>query len=454
MEKILYKYGLWVLLGATACNDFLEIEPQEEIPTELALTKSGIVEGTLISAYADLNSDDFLGERVKLYSELSSENYNFDAVTIDLTDFEGQVISRTTNSFNKDVSSLWINGYSAIAKSNNVLGALADNLIEDKVLTEEEKNSWQGEALFIRAVAHFEIVRLFAKPFSARPDSDLGIPIRIKSLVEDEKIPRSTVAAVYDRVIMDLKAAAVLLPANNGNRATSWAAKAYLARVYFNQLNYGEAFSTAQDIIDNSGFNLEGNALTAFKNRGNTPPEGGVILQAINESGFNSKFAASGNNTYPLSSGTGSISELITSDPNDFRATLVTTNARGNQFTTKWDDGGVNIPLIRFAEILLIHAESSLLKASADLDAARSSFDMVRGFSVTPYSPTSLAGDDLIGAIRDERRIELIGEGERYHDLKRLMSDDIRGLPYDDEGLLLTIPLEETSGNQDLNQNG
>lgn len=460
MKRINYIFVL-LTFCSFSCNDFLEVVPRTQIPSEAALTNGKNVEATLLSAYGDLASDDFLGLRVRFYSELLADNIALDEVTLSSTDFTGQVALRNTNILNKDVDNVWVAAYRAIAKSNNVIGAIDDGLITDNT-TAAKKNEWKAEALFIRAVAHFELVRLFGKPFSSAPATDLGVPLRIKSLTQDEKLPRATVAQVYDQVIADLVAAAAALPENNGNRADEFAAKGYLARVYFNKLDYAKAFETSKEIID-AKQSLSGTPLTPFRNNGNVEPNGEVLFQLV--SGGNS-FGAfrpasnqwSVNKNYELSFGN------LAERSDDFRfADMLVKGAR--TFSTKWDANVINPPIIRLAEIYLIHAESAAAKTPVDLSAAAASYNTVRKFADQTF-PTAVfaTADAALSAIREERRAELLFEGDRYHELKRLKTasfGEIRvgqnvireAKPFNDASWLLKIPVSETSGNPAIVQN-
>ncbi len=219
MKKILYLF-IPLFVGLSSCEDFLEVDPKTQIPTEAALTNGRNIESTLISAYSDIVGDDFLGLRIRLYSELLSDNIALNEVTLSSTDFTGQVALRNTNILNKDVDNVWSAGYRAISKANAVINAIESDLITDNT-TEADKSKWIAESKFIRAVAHFELVRLFGKPYSANPSTDLGIPIRIVSLTADEKQPRATVAQVYTQVVNDLVAAADLLPVSRRRFSTS-----------------------------------------------------------------------------------------------------------------------------------------------------------------------------------------------------------------------------------------
>ncbi len=467
MKKITYKllFCAWTLFGFTSCNSFLELKPITELPADNALTNGKNVEATLASGYGNLASGDFLGERVQTYSELSSDNIALNEIAFSATDFTGQVAFRNTNILNKDVDNLWQTAYRAIGRANAVIDAIDKSLITDGTAITTQK-IWKAEALFIRAVAHFELVRLYAKPFSAGSGNP-GVPLRLKYLSADEKLSRATVDEVYTQVITDLTNAALDLPTTfNGNRANKWAARGYLARVYFNKLDYQNAFTAATDVATNSGLSLNG-PYTPFRNVGNVAPTGGVVWQIVNGGNpFGAYRPAS--KRYSIFQGTGSLKEALdasstASAMNDARANTTGTQTEAGPpvrvYSKKWDVDGLNIPIIRLAEILLIHAESAA--EINNLPVASASYNAVRANSVTGYTPITFSSQATARTeIRKERRIELMFEGDRYHELRRQKVATMSGVPnlrpavsYDDRTLLLPIPVSETSGNPAIVQN-
>jgi starch-binding outer membrane protein, SusD/RagB family len=449
------------LVVMAGCDDFLETEPATQIPTDDALKSGKNVESTLVSSYSDLVSFDVLGGRAQLYSELLSDNIGLNEIVLSPTDFTGQVALRNTNVLNKDVDFLWTNGYRAIARANAVISAVDGKTMTDGTAVSEQ-NKWKGEALFIRAVTHFELVRLFGQPYSNNPSSDLGIPIRIRSLSEDEKLPRATVDQVYAQVIKDLTDAIGLLPQKNGNRANVWTAKGYLARVYFSKLDYDNALTVAEDVITNSGLTLQENPFTPFRNIGNVTAQGGVVFQIVKTDNPFGSFRSQ-NSQYSLSQGTNGVYEaLVASGAQDFRANATTGLVEGVRvYSRKWDANVANIPVVRLAELYLIHAESAA--QNSDLGAAADSYNAVRGFALgAGYTPVAFGTDgEALDAIRAERRIELLFEGDRLHELRRLKTPSFgevrngntvirEAVAFNATSLLLKIPVSETSGNPEI----
>lgn len=95
--------------------------------------------------------------------------------------------------------------------------------------------------------------------------------------------------------------------------------------------------------------------------------------------------------------------------------------------THGYDAGGENhaytdFPLIRFAEVLLIAAEAHIHNSGYD-QTVQSYLNRLRERCGMPNVPTSLSKEEALKFIRNERRIELAGEGHRYADIRRYGQD-------------------------------
>ena len=85
---------------------------------------------------------------------------------------------------------------------------------------------------------------------------------------------------------------------------------------------------------------------------------------------------------------------------------------------------GVDFPVIRLAEMLLIYAEAHTQNTGYD-GTVVAELNKLRTRAGMPEVPTGLSKNDAIDFIRKERRIELAGEGLRFFDI-RLYEDDTR----------------------------
>lgn len=110
---------------------------------------------------------------------------------------------------------------------------------------------------------------MFANPYGFTSDnSHDGIPLRIQA--SQEALPRATVGEVYAQILSDLEDAKDVLPANNGGYATSWAVKAYLARVHFQMNDFQAAYDYSNEVISGGGFVLDSSVMGRFTSNINT----------------------------------------------------------------------------------------------------------------------------------------------------------------------------------------
>ncbi|MDR0798275.1 MAG: RagB/SusD family nutrient uptake outer membrane protein, partial [Dysgonamonadaceae bacterium] len=110
-----------------------------------------------------------------------------------------------------------------------------------------------GEVLFLRALYHFRLVRIFG-----------GVPLadRILRLQSEWKQPRATEAETYEMIYKDLKLAIQYLPEKSKyapadlGRATKGAARALLMKAYMNNHLYEEAKLQGDSIINSGEYSL------------------------------------------------------------------------------------------------------------------------------------------------------------------------------------------------------
>jgi hypothetical protein len=285
------------------------------------------------------------------------------------------------------------------------------------------------------------------------------------------KVPRNTVAACYAQAIEDLTTARDLLPGENDVYATSFAARAVLARIYLQISDYAAAATEANYIIENGPFTLTPTPLQAFNNSANSTED---IFALQNNVASNTNWLTV---MYASLNGAGrgdyEIQQVFLDrfDPADLRggyqddtdpsstiddiSTMYYTGVgnianSGGINTAKWGDYYRNIPLIRLAEMYLIRAEANFEDPGADVGPATPTEDIntIRDRSNAPL----YAGTVTRQQIRDERYFELCWEGFRLHDLKR-WKVTIEGYPYNAGNMILPIPFREMEVNDLLIQN-
>lgn len=448
-KSIIILLGLLLLMGATGCEKFLEIPPEGEIPTEEALKTPRDVQLLLNSCYDVLRSSKFMGGKMRNLADLMGDDRDGRNLTGNWLSY----YSHNTGIFNQETRDLWSEPYIMIYRCNVLLENM--DLVPD--LGDEQQTRTAAEAKFLRAVGHFELVRMFANPYGYTADnSHDGIPLRI--VASQEALPRATVGEIYAQVVSDLEEAAAVLPASNGGYATSWAAKAYLARVHFQMNDFQNASNYADDVIANGGFALDSSVMARFSSAANSEN----ILNLISTGSLNNSGAELGGiyrSTNLSNPPAGRMSQELylsaIADTNDLRGQLYYVLANPGQsnelvLLTRFNEPWFNVPLLHLAEMYLIRAEARA--ELGDLSGATDDLNAIRARAGATTVSQGLDVASLKALIRLERRLEMPGEGHRFHDLRRQGVHDTPNLlinysPWDCNGMMVQLPDEERAGN-------
>lgn len=460
MKKSILIYSLAVLLipALTGCVKSLDVKPTQEIDEKDALLTSDDVEAALIGAYSDLGDADVYGGSLFVAGELLSlggGELNWTGTFETYTDF----FAKSTKIVNTEVSFIWMDSYRVINDANNVLAAL-------DVVRPEKRKRVEGEAKFLRACMHFDLVRLFAKPWQqGNPANNDGVPIMLKpykvGIDEAEYHPaRASVAAVYDQVIKDLTDAENLLevPAAGYFFAHKIAAQAMLARVYLQKGDYPKAAAAANRAIEANDaegpFRLLDNYADVFPYNGDqssqvipNTPEDVFAIQVSNTDGVNDF------NTYFSLSGRGDIDiadeHLALYEPNDDRLNMFYSSS-GSVYTGKFDMVYSAVHIIRLAELYLTRAEANFRTgAQVGSNAPVDDINIIRvRAKLDPLDQADLTLDKIML----ERKLELAFEGFSLPDQKRTLAS-ASGFPWDSPKLVLPVPDRERRANKNLSQN-
>jgi hypothetical protein len=460
LYKILGIVALLLFVVTSCDNDLESIEPQQAISGEAALSDPDLIENVLVGAYFRARTADAYGGIVQVMADLygSSDEVNWNGT-----------FSQPREIFNKDiivdnsyVGGNWRISYKIIGMANLVLEH--SDIIED----ETRRREINGQALFLRALAHFDLVRNFGVPYEiGGANNGLGVPLVTDAITDfsvDLLVPRNTVAEVYAQVVADLNEAFNLLPAVDNIFADRYAARGLLARVYLQQGNYAAARDAAHDVITNSGHTLTGNFAQAFNNASNSPEDVFAFQSTIQDGRVNwmvTHYAdqPSGGRGFDISINNAYL-ELF-DDPDDDRANFFYQSAQNpnRRLTSKHVDPTAtenNISLIRLAEMYLIRAECNFRLGSSIGNSPLADINLLRNRA----NAQNLSSVDL-NTIILERRLELAFEGHLIHDIKRTQGSvftiesggQVVVIPYNHPRMTFPIPLREIQINPNLIQN-
>lgn len=430
-------------LSIASCDKKIELFPYQSVAEEVALTSDANVKKVLNGAYDAISDGDLYGGNVLLFSELLAAN---DEIrwegTFNQPDEIWQKAMITTNSFVRDT---WLDAYDAINRANNILSAIS-------IVAPADQNRVKGEALYLRASMYFELVKLFAKPYSAGSvTTNLGVPLVLtptRGIDESSKVPRSTVEQTFTQILADFNEAESLLPSvNPGSNATTRmvfatkaAAAAMLSRVYLQMENYPGARDAANRAINEATANGRSLAPTyagAFNNTVNSS-EYLFAMQVSALDGDNNMHLYWSIPAFGGRDGDVSIqaSHLALYNPLDTRLAMFYTGA-GDVRSGKWQQQYRVLPIIRLAEMYLTRAEANFRAGTVVGATPVDDYNRTHQRAGLPAALAVTLADILL-----ERKLELAHEGHAIADVKRLRLS-VDGFAYNANELVFPIPQRE-----------
>jgi hypothetical protein len=426
--------GLIFFIGLSSCRqELLSPIPETLISDATAFQTPERAQQTVNGMYAAVKSGQFYGGRYLVYGDIRGEEFA-NRTQNGVTGL--QTYNYTVTSGLNEVANLWNTAYAAINRINVVIAGLQTAPLSDAI-----KTQYTAEARFLRGLVYHSLVVIYARPFFDGNGDKPGLILYTEPQLSGggNNKPRSTVAETYTQILADLNFAEQNLPLTNGTgsnvtRAHRNAAIALKTRVYLNMRRYADVITEANKIVSTAapftattGVNhaLAPNITSVFGAGGNTTENIFSFPFTANDlpgtqNSLNQYYSPSpgGNGDYSLNTATGIVANTNWTATDARRSFNQVT---GNQtWLRKWTANTDNVPVIRYAEVLLNLAEA-LARTSTTVDArALALVNAVRKRSDPNTTIVATTQQQLIDAILLERRIELLGEGFRSMDLLRL----------------------------------
>ncbi len=431
----------------TACD--LDQYPYSEVATDEYVKDANSVNSLVLGCYNGLHDAMYYEWAM---TELRSDNARMYGTgsTSNTSKLVEQLDQSTIGAEHEWVADYWNSTYDVIDRCNSVLANL------DAVGDATMSNQYQGEALFIRSLEYFNLVRLWGPVFivTQKTSSDVA-----------RNMQRSTVEEVYSLIEGDLEniVGNALLPEQMADadlgRADLNAARALLAKVYATHYQpgdekYAQAATLCQQVLQSSrvGNPQSGADLVPYSDIFSITNEmNKEIIFAVRylsgNVGLGSPF---GNLFAPINNG----ANVIVGTANNFNTpsdnlindyisngdtVRLNTNIAQRYYNStnhQWIeatycckytnpvtvqyDGESDWPVIRVADIALLYAEIENELNGPTAEALRY-LNMIRERAhISTYTLTDLGNKyDFREAVRNERRMELAFENQRWFDLKR-----------------------------------
>lgn len=456
MKNIFYTMILaCCTLLTTSCDDWLEVKPYDKISEGELLKSEEGYQKMLNGIYIDLNSEALYGKTLTVEMiEVMGGAYtigNDNSVWGNYKDLSSYKYA--TEYWRGRLDQTWNKAYALILNCNKILETIDDN---QHLFTGGSYYVVKGEALALRAMLHFDMLRLFGPVYSKDSDKK-AIPYYTKQTNAPE--PLLTAEEVAGHVAADLEEARTLL-ANDpvktegtlmsgaqdgtGNfmryralRLNYYAVEALLARVYLYMGDKKDAFKYASDVIktaDNGIFPFVDKSLVTGSPADPDRIFSSEVIFALTNTSrgtiYKNYYDPSRLPNYVFYMDNSLMSNIVYGgaattggyqDDYRYRANWIATGS--NRYFYKYSDMAANgsiqntmIPMVRLGEMFLIAAESQsdvLAKGVQYVNALRRNRGVANLQTLTP---------DML---KYEYIRELYGEGQLFYLYKRLNCDVI-----------------------------
>jgi hypothetical protein len=414
MKKLLYLFGIifFVTFSFTSCDDELDQLPNDAFAPESFYKTQQDFEFATRALYSGLFSGSYYGGSFLSLPDIVTDNV--------IVAQEGRKSNLSFYEWRYKSNSAWNmmgSAYVVINRANQIIDK-AVNLPDGDL-----KNNFLGEAHAVRALAHFDLLRVYSK---VSDPSSLGMPY-VTVLDPTYEAPRPTVAETMASIISDLNDAEGLVGSGDTkSRFTKNAVNALLSRVHLYNKDYPAAIAAANKVTTPIA------ARATFPQVWTDSSTDGIILKldqnaSIDDIGVGIEWSQS--------SSSGIIPEYVWSyefasslNATDIRLTAYNDNiadSKGNIYNAiikmygeaGQQNGSVDAKVLRAAEVALNKAEAMYF--SNDEAGALAALDALRAKRYSTFISGNESGQALIEAIQYERRVELAAEGHRLFDLRR-----------------------------------
>jgi len=452
MKKYLYKISFLFLVSllVVGCSDFLDVVPQDKILESQLYNSEAGVQNVHNGLYLQLAANNLYGKQLTMDAvEILAQQYNMNSSHSKYTMTTYAYAEKTPK---ETFTGIWETAFTTILSANKFLESIDEHA---GVISSDKADLLKGEAIAIRAMLHFDMLRLYGPIYKVAP-ADPGIPYYDKYAPTNN--PILPAKDVITKILADLDQALVLLAndpvltngkyatsgafggnpyyaANRGNRMNYLAVKCLKARV----LLYSEN-KTAASVVANEVINFtKSNTLfpwTTFLDATNSADPDRIFSSenffALSDYTLYTKqkdlFDSSLADAKIYSPLLTRINAVFESNDNDYRSLpswkIPIVGGKTQKTFFKYEDVNdktklfrLQIPMFKLSEMYLIAAETSTVPATGISYLNTLRFN--RGL-------TNLAATAVLATeVTKEYRKEFIGEGQLFFYYKRINSTAI-----------------------------
>ncbi len=450
-----------MIMSLSSCNDWLDVSPKEDIKAEDFYVNENGFRDVLTGVYSLMSNSSTYGTQLSFgYVDVLAQYYNRILNTNHIY-FETKNYEYNEQSNEAQIAAIWTSQYKAIVNLNSMLLFIDD--AQSVFSSDDAYRLIKGEATALRALLHFDLLRLFG-PNPVTSMDQKAIPY-VKTYTNVAQ-PQLTGSEIIDLVLNDLDEARNLMRdidlfGPNSDLVDSelealknrlihmnyWAATALKARVHLYNNDKAKALETAQELIGQPNDGPVAPFAFSPNDRGVFETELIFALERLDRTIQMDPYFGEG----ATASGSGVSNSILDNSISSINTLYEAVNPIDNDYRISWykrvDNTymilqkfrtDIEIPMLRISEMYYIAAECSPDEEQglAYLNAIRAN----RGLA-------PLADVNLEKEIQREYKKEFVGEGQMFFYFKRLNLDKL-GVhntisSVDDAIYRLPIPVKE-----------
>jgi len=420
-------------LSLSSCDKFIDAPYDNRV--ELKSTEE--LEGIITNAYP---------LRADVFTEIMTDNFHHYASTMQASNGATYIpIYLWKDEYSESITTAtptyaYSHYYKKIYEANLVIEEA-----ERVSGTDQKKKALLGEALMLRAYGYFSLVNLFSMHYDeAKNAQNLGVPLITEVPKENRgTFDRATVKEVYDQIDADMEKGLALLKeashemSRSPYRFTMASIYAFFSRVNLYKGKWEEAARYADLVVEDRGTVVR--KLSEDITRKKSTSEVYFAQEIMNPSIHPNLLLVTQTNVFlcrPFGYRLGGFylaHDIFYRTPStDLRnqlyssgGTVIDSVALIIKYATQPNNPNAaasRYDAFTMEEVLLNRAEANLKKASPDINKAMADIEAIRKERISPYRALTTPGsvEAALKIVLDERKLELVGQGYRWYDIKRL----------------------------------
>ncbi|MDO5977877.1 RagB/SusD family nutrient uptake outer membrane protein [Flavivirga spongiicola] len=269
MKKLIFLFSF--ILVFTGCSNHLDQKNVQDLTQESFWQNADDARKGIIASYSALQA--YNGSKWTFFEQMYiAVTWKADDILNAPTDYGKSIADFTNGTDDATFTSFWKSNYAGISYANQVIENVPN--IPTTAMSDADKAAIIAEARFLRGLYHFHLVVAF---------ENIPLITETPKSPDDFFVSQVSPDVVWTQIEEDFKAAKAALPNswdnNNLGRATSHTATAYLGKLYLFQEKFTEAISEFNTVITSGAYDLLPNYADNFNGQGENGMESVFEIQ-------------------------------------------------------------------------------------------------------------------------------------------------------------------------------